>query len=79
MSRSFGQADEVEALSLDNKVGLFAGDAAPWDEVITNAPIGSRYFRTNGDSYKKTGSGDTSGDWELISTSAVSNKYILGW
>lgn len=83
MSNKFSDAQEVSALSLDNKVGLFAGDGTPDLEVL-GAPIGSKYFRTNGERYDKTGLGDLLIDWTLDSGSgAVAGVgielVIIGW
>lgn len=64
MAIDFTEAHEADAFSLNDIVGLFAGVGFPWDEV-TGAPIGSRYFRSNGETYKKVGGGNLSTDWQL--------------
>jgi hypothetical protein len=58
---------ETEVLSVDDKIGLFAGDIAPDETVVVNAPIGSRYYRTNNEVWLKTGAGDTAVNWTLDS------------
>ena len=64
MAIDFQQAHEADAFSLNDVVGLFAGVGLPWNEV-TGAYRGSRYFRSNGEVYKKTGAGNLSKDWQL--------------
>lgn len=66
MAIDFIDGFETEVLSVDDKVGIFSGTIVPDETVIVNAPIGSRYYQTNSDAYKKTGSGDTAPNWTLI-------------
>jgi len=83
MAITFNGAHEVEAISLDNKVGLFAGDNTP-DIDVSGAPIGSEFKRTNGDIYDKTGAGDALSDWTIRSAAVAAssgsiNFSIIGW
>lgn len=81
MARTFNRATELEALSLDDVVGLFAGDNTP-DVDVSGAPINSRFFRSNGDTYKKIGAGDTLSDWELLGSASTTEALgfaIIGW
>jgi len=67
--QEYNDGHDVEVLIIGGdsdteKVGIFAGIGNPWDEVI-GAPVGSSFFKTSGDKYRKTGAGDTMLDWTL--------------
>ena len=63
MAENFDRAWETDKIVLNEQVGFAAGD---YDPIVTGhaGPEGSRYYRTTGDVYVKTGAGDT--DWLLI-------------
>lgn len=67
-------AQEMDALGVgaqDDVRAFLAGAANPWDAYIS-VPIGSRYFKSDGTWYWKSGAGDTSGDWtEIVGTGAT--------
>lgn len=78
MPKTFNNANEAEAFSIDNKIGLFAGDNTP-DIDVSGAPVGSRFYQTNGDVYKKTGAGDLLSDWTLQTSGGGSLDEALGF
>ncbi len=50
---SFKRAKTVKVLSINNKIGLCAGDGHPNKDAPDDMADGSRYFRTNGSEYVK--------------------------
>lgn len=53
---NFGRAFRVNSLSLQDKIGVFTGDADPRVVDTTEAPVGSVYFQTGGSAWKRSGS-----------------------
>ena len=79
MAKTFNNATEVDSVSIDNKIGLFAGDNTP-DIDVSGAPVGSTFYQTNGGVYKKTGAGDALSDWDKqLSSDEAFGFAILGW
>lgn len=71
-------AQEMDALGIgaqDDVRGILAGAGNPWDAYI-NVPIGSRYFKSDGKWYWKSGAGDTSGDWTEIAVVSATETPI---
>jgi len=56
---------EASSLDLDGEVGITGGIAVPDETILVNFPVGSRYYRTNGDVYVKTGAGNLATDWTI--------------
>ena len=50
----FTSAFRVKSLSLQDKVGVFAGDADPRTVDTSSFPVGSVYFQTDGTAWKRS-------------------------
>lgn len=68
----FGDAFRVEAVSLDDTVGIFYSTTNPTTGTGFPAPVGSLLLQTDGSTYQKTGTGDF--DWESV---AAGGTYQL--
>lgn len=60
-------AHEVDALGVGTDadggiIHFYGGGVSPW-VAITDAPLGSLFFKTDGTRYLKTGAGDLQADW----------------
>ena len=77
-SELFESGFVVDALSIQDEVGIFYGESDPSEAGFT-APRGSLYLRKpvsgDGGVYKKTGDGDT--QWVSFDASASSNQAIV--
>lgn len=63
-----------DGIIIDNIIGIFVGSNSPIGlSSLSTAPIGSRYFRVNGEMYVKTGA--TANDWilRLLQNNAVAS------
>ena len=59
------RTSQTPGLILSNdKTALLSGVGSPETEWI-NVEVGARYFRQNGQIWRKTGAGDGLGDWDL--------------
>jgi len=65
----------VEGLSLDDITGIFGGDNDP--RLGEAAPIGSLFLRSTGDSYIKSGAGDTEWQWVQGDIAKVQEAFTL--
>lgn len=64
----YNHAVEQDAIGVgaqNDVIGVLGGSAAPWDAYV-NVPVGSRYFKSDGTWYYKSGAGDTAGDWTAL-------------
>lgn len=73
MATEFDEGFNVDVLTLKDEVGVYGGTDDPWVEA-PGAPVPSLYLKTNDDIYKKIGPGDTSGDWELITSGGTTTQ-----
>lgn len=76
MSVNPNRAFEVDAIIINETVGIFGGAEDP-SSAGQAGPIGSIYLRTNGDIWQKTG--ETTTDWEVnqkgAGSQAAANAY----
>ena len=68
-----GEALIVEDGNGEEKSITF-GTSAPWEEPVLNAPIGSIHIRADGETYVKSGAGNTITDWG----GQISNVLVAG-
>lgn len=61
------RTQSCRSLVLNDNMGFCSGDQLPWEEW-KNVPYGSRYFRLNGDEWKKVSNSDGPEGWELAVT-----------
>jgi len=75
---TFNDAFDAEALSVNDALGIFAGSGLPVDTVQEIPPIGSRYFRTTGQTYIYTEAGwvDITGWVDVFEHHYVNNPAL---
>ncbi|MCK5307043.1 MAG: hypothetical protein KAJ73_00390 [Zetaproteobacteria bacterium] len=77
MAENFDRAWETKKIVLDDAVGIAAGDYDP-STSGHEGPVGSRFYRSNGNEYVKTGAGDTEWDLQLAGVGYVGG-FIPFW
>ena len=65
MHTTFNRAYRVDALSLEDKIGLFSGIQPPTAIDTATFPVGSAYFQTDGTVWRRIGV--NAADWVRLS------------